>query len=118
MRVLTPPVAVAFVGAPIMAEDAVRPLSSEEQSLQDITVSSIQVVDVEDLSSDLSSQIDEHAANTTEEEMQSLRHSIDATSQAVAALKKKKQRTFAQVVAITVDENGVLTIFTTGNPSE
>jgi hypothetical protein len=50
--------------------------------------------------------------------MQSLRHSIDATSQAVAALKKKKQRTFAQVVAITVDENGVLTIFTTGNPSE
>jgi len=117
MRVLAPPVAVAFVGAPIMAEDAVRPLSSEEQSLQDITVSSIQVVDVEDLSSDLSSQIDEHAANTTEEEMQSLRHSIDATSQAVAAL-KKKQRTFAQVVAITVDENGVLTIFTTGNPSE
>lgn len=98
-----------IVSAPVMAKHPVK--GSEEQSPQDVTVTSVQVVDVEDLPSDLSDQIDEHEAASTEEEMQSLRDSISATPQAVAAL-EKKGRTAAQVVAITVDENGFLTIFT------
>jgi hypothetical protein len=92
------------VGIPVMANDTAK-------WSQDVTVSSIQVVDIEDLPSDVSEQINEHAADMPEEELQSLRNSIDATPQAVAAL-TKKERTSAQVVAIAVDENGVLTIFT------
>lgn len=118
MRILAAPIMVASLimgAAPVMAKDAVRPSSSEKQSLQDITVSGIQVIDVEDLPSDLGAQIDEHLAHATQKELQSLRDSIDATPQALDAL-EEKGRTSAQVVTIAVDENGVLTIFTKRPP--
>jgi hypothetical protein len=69
------------------------------------------VVDVEDLQADMRSKVDALLANTKQEELQSLRASIDATPQAVSAL-KAKGRNSAQVVAINVDENGILTMFT------
>jgi hypothetical protein len=118
MRILAAPIMVASLvmgAAPVMAKDAVRSSSSEKQSPQDITVSSIQVVDVEDLPSDLGSQIDEYLAHATQEELQSLQDSIGATPQAVDAL-EEKGRAPAQVVAIIVDESGVLTIFTRRPP--
>jgi hypothetical protein len=57
------------------------------------------------------SKLDALVANTKEDEIKSLRESIDATPAAVSAL-KAKGRTSAQVVAINVDDNGILTMFT------
>ena len=69
------------------------------------------MVDVEELKADVRSKVDALVANTKQEEIQSLRKSIDAIPQAVSAL-KAKGRNSAQVVAINIDENGVLTMFT------
>ncbi|HEY4204384.1 MAG TPA: hypothetical protein VGM35_05140 [Xanthobacteraceae bacterium] len=83
----------------------------QQPQQQNVTIRSIQVVDVEDLQSDMRSKVDALLATTKQEELQSLRASIDATPQAVSAL-KAKGRSSAQVVAINVDENGILTMFT------
>ena len=55
------------------------------------------------------SKVDEIVAQTSEEEMQSLRKSIDATPQVASALKGKGLSS-SQVVAINIAD-GVLTIF-------
>jgi hypothetical protein len=95
-----------------MAQSHGNPASSgSEQSQQTVTIRSIQVVDVEDLQSEVRSKVDALLASTKQEDLQSLRASIDATPQAVSAL-KAKGRVTAQVVAINIDENGVLTMFT------
>ncbi len=122
MRTLAMPIIVAslIVGAPVMAQAApgsgpekqtqqTQPQQPQQQ--QSVTIRSIQVVDVEDLQADMRSKVDALLANTKQEELQSLRASIDATPQAVSAL-KAKGRNSAQVVAINVDENGILTMFT------
>jgi biopolymer transport protein ExbD len=122
MRTLAMPIIVAslIAGAPVMAQAApgsgpekqtqqTQPQQPQQQ--QSVTIRSIQVVDVEDLQADMRSKVDALLANTKQEELQSLRASIDATPQAVSAL-KAKGRNSAQVVAINVDENGILTMFT------
>jgi hypothetical protein len=55
------------------------------------------------------SQIDDVVARTSEEDMQSLRESIDATPEAASALKAKGLSS-SQVVAINIAD-GVLTMF-------
>jgi hypothetical protein len=52
-------------------------------------IRSIQVVDIKDLKPALRSKVDEVVARTSEEDMQSLRKSIDATPEAASALKAK-----------------------------
>ena len=74
-----------------------------------VLIRSIQVVDVKDLQPAVRSKVDEMVAQTSDEEMQSLRKSIDATPEAAAALKAKGLSS-AQVVAINIAED-VLTLF-------
>lgn len=122
MRTLAMPIIVAslIAGAPVMAQavpgsgpekQTQQTQPQQPQQQQSVTIRSIQVVDVEDLQADMRSKVDALLANTKQEELQSLRASIDATPQAVSAL-KAKGRNSAQVVAINVDENGILTMFT------
>ena len=105
------------IGAPTLAQmqAAPAPSNTETQSQENgVTIRSIQVIDVEDLESSLRAKVDALLENAKQEELQSLRASIDATPQAVSAL-KAKGRVSAQVVAINVDDNGILTMFTKKN---
>lgn len=109
--------AFLLVGAPTLAQTQATPApSSTETQSQDngVTIRSIQVVDVEDLGADLRAKIDSLLENAKQEDLKSLRDSIDATPQAVSAL-KAKGRISAQVVAINVDDSGILTMFTKKN---
>jgi Spy/CpxP family protein refolding chaperone len=72
-------------------------------------IRSIQVVDVKDLKPALRAKVDEIIAQTSDEDMQSLRKSIDATPEAASALKAKGLSS-SQVVAINIAD-GVLTLF-------
>jgi hypothetical protein len=119
MRVVTTSVIIAalslgtpaFVqaqGAPPQSQGA--PSQSEAQPPQSSTViRSIQVVDVKDLQPAVRSKVDELVANTRDEDIQSLRKSIDATPEAAAVLKAKGLSS-SQVVAINIAD-GVLTMF-------
>ena len=72
-------------------------------------IRSIQVVDVKDLKPALRAKVDEIIAQTSDEDIQSLRKSIDATPEAASALKAKGLSS-SQVVAINIAD-GVLTLF-------
>jgi hypothetical protein len=102
------PAFVQAQGAPSQSQGA--PSQSEAQPPQSSTViRSIQVVDVKDLQPAVRSKVDELVASTREEDIQSLRKSIDATPEAAAVLKAKGLSS-SQVVAINIAD-GVLTMF-------
>jgi hypothetical protein len=115
MRVFTASVIIAAVslGAPafVQAQGAPSQSEAQKQPAQSSTViRSIQVVDVKDLQPAVRSKVDEIVAQTSEEDVQSLRKSIDATLAAASALKAKGLSS-SQVVAINIAD-GVLTLFT------
>jgi len=101
----------AFVslGAPALVQAQGAPPQSEAQT-PPTAIRSIQVVDVKDLKPAVRSKVDEVVAQTSAEEMQSLRQSIDKTP-AVASALKAKGLSSSQVVAIDIAD-GVLTLFT------
>jgi Spy/CpxP family protein refolding chaperone len=102
------PAFVQAQGAPSQSQGA--PSQSEAQPPQSSTViRSIQVVDVKDLQPAVRAKVDDLVANTREEDIQSLRKSIDATPEAAAVLKAKGLNS-SQVVAINIAD-GVLTMF-------
>ncbi len=68
---------------------------------------SIQVVDIKDLKPAVRSTVDDIVADTSEDEMQSLRKSVDATPEAASA---PKGLSSSQVVAINIVD-GILTLF-------
>jgi hypothetical protein len=72
-------------------------------------IQSVRIVDVKDLKPEMRSKVDDVVAHTSEEDMQSLRKSIDATPEAASAL-KAEGLTSSQVVAINI-AGGVLTMF-------
>ena len=72
-------------------------------------IQSVQIVNVTDLKPEMRSKVDGVVARTSEEDMQSLRKSIDATPEATSAL-RAKGLTSSQVVAINIP-GGVLTLF-------
>jgi hypothetical protein len=72
-------------------------------------IRSIQVVDIKDLKPAVRAKVDDIVAHTSDEEIQSLRQSIDATPEATTALKAKGLSSL-QVVAINIAD-GVLTMF-------
>ncbi|MEO6945629.1 MAG: hypothetical protein ABI150_03300 [Nitrobacter sp.] len=112
MRTFTLPVVVALLlaGSPLAVAQT-SPSQSQTEPQKGTAIRSIQVVDVEELKADVRSKVDALVANTKQDEIQSLRNSIEAIPQAVSAL-KAKGRNSAQVVAINIDQNGVLTMFT------
>jgi hypothetical protein len=72
-------------------------------------IQSVQIVNVTDLKPEMRSKVDDVVVRTSEENMQSLRKSIDATPEAISAL-RAKGLTSSQVVAINI-AGGVLTLF-------
>jgi hypothetical protein len=122
MRIFTASVIIAAVslgtpafvqaqGAPSQSEEQMPPQSEEQTppAQPSPVIRSIQVVDIKDLKPALRSKVDEVVAHTSEEDMQSLRKSIDATPEAASALKAKGLSS-SQVVAVNIAD-GVLTLF-------
>jgi Spy/CpxP family protein refolding chaperone len=114
MRIFTASVIIAVLslGTPafVQAQGASSQPDAQTPPAQSGTViRSIQVVDIKDLKPALRAKVDEVIANTSEEDMQSLRKSIDATPEAASALKAKGLSS-SQVVAINIAD-GVLTLF-------
>lgn len=85
--------------------------SQTSQSGEGVAIRSVQVLDVEELKADARAQVDALVASTKQEEIKSLRHSLEEIPQALSAL-KAKGRSSAQVVAVNIDNEGVLTVFT------
>ena len=114
MRALTASAIIAalLLGAPAFVQAQGTPSQPEAQtpSAQSSTaIRSIQVVDVKDLKPAVRSKVEEIVAQTSEEDIQSLRKSIDATPEAASALNARGLSS-SQVVAINIAD-GVLTIF-------
>jgi hypothetical protein len=115
MRSLTASVIVAALslGTPafVQAQGASSQPGAESSSDQSKTViRSIQIVDVKELQPAVRAKVDEIVAQTSDQDIQSLRKSIDATPQAASLLKAKGLNS-SQVVAINIAD-GVLTMFT------
>ena len=114
MRIVTASVIIAALslGTPAFVQAQGAPSQSEARTppAQSSTViESIQVVDVKDLKPEVRSKVDEIVAQASEEDIQSLRKSVDATPEAASALKAKGLSS-SQVVAVSISD-GVLTLF-------
>jgi hypothetical protein len=115
MRIFTASVIIAALslGTPafVQAQGASsQPDGQTPRAQSSPVIRSIQVVDIKDLKPALRSKVDEVVAHTSDEDMQSLRKSIDATPEAASALKAKGLSS-SHVVAINIVD-GVLTMFT------
>src|ERR1700675_5192861 len=113
MRIFTASVIIAALslGTPAFVQAQGAPSQPEAQTppaQSSSAIGSIQVVDVKDLKPAVRSKVDEVVAQTSAEEMQSLRQSIDKTP-AVASALKAKALSSSQVVAIGIAD-GVLTL--------
>jgi predicted dienelactone hydrolase len=115
MRVSTASVIIAALslGTPAFAQaQGAQPkaqASEQSPSDQSALIRSIQVVNIKDLKPEVRSKVEDVAEQASEEDLRSLRSSIDATPEAAAALKAKGLNS-SQVVAIHVAD-GVLAIF-------
>jgi hypothetical protein len=115
MRISTASVIIAIaalsLGAPAFAQaqGAQPKAQAQTPSDQSSVIRSIQVVNIKDLKPEVRSKVENLAAQTSEDDLRSLRSSIDATPAAASALKAKGLSS-AQVVAINVAD-GVLTLF-------
>ncbi|MCP1974985.1 hypothetical protein [Bradyrhizobium elkanii] len=105
-------VAALSLGTPAWAQvQATQPKAMPQaQSDQPTAIRSIQVVDVKELKPDARSKVEAVVAKASEEDLRNLRGSIDASEEAVSALKAKGLSS-AQVVAVNLT-NGILTLFT------
>ena len=119
MRIFTASVIIAVVslGTPAFVQAQGTPSQPQTQTQPAQTppaqsspiIRSIQVVDLKDLKPAVRAKVDEVVAHTSEDDLQSLRKSIDATPEAASALKAKGLSS-SQVVAINIAD-GVLTLF-------
>ncbi|KYK49125.1 hypothetical protein [Bradyrhizobium diversitatis] len=114
MRSFMAPLIIATLsfGPPtfVQAQGTSSQPGAESPPAQSTVIRQIQVVDIKDLQPAVRSKVDEIVAQTSDDDIQSLRKTIDATPQAASAL-KAKGLTSSQVVAINIAE-GVLTLFT------
>jgi hypothetical protein len=115
MRIFTASVIIAALalGTPAFVQAQGTPSQSDAQTPpaaeSSTVIRSIKVVDIKELQPAVRSKVDELVAQTSDEDIQSLRKSIDATPETVAALKAKGLNS-SQVVAINIAD-GVLTMF-------
>lgn len=113
MRIFTASVMIAALslGTPafVQAQGASPPPQAQEPAAKSSPViRTIQVVDIKQLQPEVRAKVDEIVAQTSEEDLQSLRKSIDATPEAASALKAKGLSS-SQIVAINIAD-GVLTM--------
>jgi hypothetical protein len=113
MRISTASVIVAALslGTPAWAQvQGTQPKTPPQaQSDESNVIRSIQVVDIKDLQPEVRSKVEAVVAKASEDDLRNLRGSIDASKEAVSAL-KAKGLTSAQVVAVNLT-NGILTLF-------
>lgn len=114
MRIFTASViiAAATLGTPAFVQAQGAPSQPEAQTPaaeSSTVIRSIQVVDIKDLKPAVRSKVDDLVAHTSDEDIQALRKSIDATPEAASVLKAKGLSS-SQVVAINIVD-GVLTMF-------
>lgn len=113
MRISTASVIVAALslGTPawVQAQGAPPKAPPQAQSDETTVIRSIQVVDIKDLQPEVRSKVEEVVAKASEDDLRKLRGSIDASAEAVSALKAKGMSS-SQVVAVNLT-NGVLTLF-------
>jgi hypothetical protein len=114
MRIFAASVIIAAVslGMPVFVQAQGAPSQSGAQTppaQSGTVIRSIQVVDLRELQPAVRSKVDGIVAQTSEEDMQSLRKSIDATPE-VASLLNAKGLSSSQIVGISIAD-GVLTIF-------
>ncbi|TWB94631.1 hypothetical protein FBZ93_10971 [Bradyrhizobium macuxiense] len=104
-------VAALSLGTPAWAQtQGTQPNTPQAESEQPATIKTIQVVDVKELKPEVRSRVEAVIAKASEEDLKSLRGSIDASTEATSALKAKGLSS-AQVVAVNLS-NGILTLFT------
>jgi Spy/CpxP family protein refolding chaperone len=112
MRISTAFVIIAALtlGTPalVQAQGAQPKAQPQAPSDQSTVIRAIQVVDIKDLKPEVRSKVEDIVAKTSEDDLRSLRNSIDATPEAASALKAKGLNS-SQVVAIHIAD-GVLTI--------
>jgi hypothetical protein len=106
--------AVLALGTPafVQAQAQATPPQSQAQTpaaRPNKLIQSVRIVNVKDLKPEMRSKVDDVVASTSEEDLQSLRKSIDATPEAASALKAEGLNS-SQVVAINIT-GGVLTMF-------
>jgi hypothetical protein len=104
--------AVLALGTPAFVQAQGTPPQSQAQTpaaQPNKLIQSVRIVNVKDLKPEMRSKADDVVAHTSEEDMQSLRKSIDATPEAASALKAEGLSS-SQVVAINI-AGGVLTMF-------
>jgi hypothetical protein len=105
-------VVLLLAGSPLAAaQTSPAPSQAQLDSEEAPAIRSIQVIDVEELKGDVRTKVDDIVAHTKQEGIKSLRTSIEATPEALSALKAKGCNS-AQVVAINIDKEGILTMFT------
>jgi hypothetical protein len=105
-------IAALSLGTPAFVQAQGAPSQPKAQTPPDqssTVIRSIQVVDVKDLKPMARSKVDDLVKRTSEEDMQSLRKSIDATPE-VASVLKAKGLSSSHLVAINIAD-GVLTLF-------
>jgi len=100
-------IAALSLGTPAFAQ--AQGAQAQTPSDQSTVIQSIQVVNIKDLKPEVRSKVENVVAQTSEDDLRSLRSSIDATPKVAAALKANGLNS-SQVVAINIAD-GVLTIF-------
>ena len=104
-------IAALSLGTPafVQAQGAQPKAQAQTPSDQSTIIRSIQVVNITDLKPEVRSKVEDIVAKTSDDDLRSLRSSIDATPEAAAALKANRLNS-SQVVAINIAD-GVLTLF-------
>ncbi len=92
----------------VQAQGSPQPQAQESPAQSDAVIRAIQVVDIKQLQPEVRAKVDEIVAQTSEEDLQSLRKSLDETPEIASALKAKGFSS-SQVVAINIAD-GVLTM--------
>ncbi|WGR98454.1 hypothetical protein MTX26_30105 [Bradyrhizobium sp. ISRA443] len=113
MRISTASVIVAALslGAPAwgQAQGTQPKAPPQSQSEESNVIRSIQVVNIKDLEPEVRSKVENVVAKASEDDLRRLQQSVEASPEAVSALKAKGVSS-SQVVAVNLT-NGILTLF-------
>ena len=108
-------IATLSLGTPAVVQAQASPEPQTQQSpaqespaQSDTIIRAVQVVDIKQLQPEVRAKVDEIVAQTSEEELKSLRKSIDETPETVSALKAKGLNS-SHVIAINIAD-GILTM--------
>ncbi|MCV0395125.1 MAG: hypothetical protein K5872_02845 [Rhizobiaceae bacterium] len=106
--------AIALAAAPALAQTtqpAPTPAPEAQQQQQQPAIQSVNVVDITELPAETQAQVEQIEEQRTEQDLQNLRDSIDASPEIVAAL-EEKGATSEHVVAASLSQDGALTLVT------